>query len=79
VELAERYEQLRSRALDGRPDGFRLGLGVLLRGGMAAWMHAWDGMGPVARCAAPRPAGPPERAGEMVAVLAAMALARVGS
>ena len=33
----ERYEQLRSHALDGEPSGFRLGLALLERRGVAAW------------------------------------------
>jgi hypothetical protein len=31
----ERYEQLRSHALDGEPSGFRLGLALLERRGVA--------------------------------------------
>ena len=42
----ERYEQLRSRALDGEPSGFRLGLALLERRGMAAWARAWDTTAP---------------------------------
>ena len=38
----ERYEQLRSRALDGEPSGFRLGLALLERRGVAAWARAWQ-------------------------------------
>ncbi len=73
---AERYEQLRSAALgavtaaaNGR------GLALLMRHGMAAWMHAW------ASCAAPRPPEPkelmqlPAACPEVVTVLAEMALA----
>jgi len=40
----ERYELLRRRVLCGEPDGFRLGLAVLQRQGMAAWLKAWDGL-----------------------------------
>jgi hypothetical protein len=36
----ERYEQLRTRALVGAPDGFRLGLAILERRGLAAWVRA---------------------------------------
>ena len=74
----ERYEQLRSAALgvvtavaNGR------GLALLMRHGMAAWMHAW------ASCVAPRPPPPEQREqaplpaahSEMVTVLLEMALA----
>ena len=46
------YEALRRMALGqrGPDDGPSLGLAILLRQGVAAWLHAW------ARC--PRPAGP---------------------
>jgi hypothetical protein len=75
--MAERYEQLRSRALGGAPDGFRLGLAVLQRQGMAAWIGAWGEIG-----AAPPPQQPTEAAhgsDAMVAVLASMALAVAGA
>jgi hypothetical protein len=39
--LVEGYEQLRSRVLTGRPDGWRLGWGVLAHRGVAAWITAW--------------------------------------
>lgn len=81
--LAERYEQLRTAALDGGADGWRLGLGVLAGKGVAAWIRAWT------TCPSPAPPAPataaPSRASgrapsgpdgaEMVRVLAAMALA----
>jgi hypothetical protein len=35
----ERYETLRQRALDGEPAGWRLGLAVLERQGVAAWLR----------------------------------------
>ena len=35
------YEQLRERVLAGQPDGWRLGLGVLVGKGMVAWFSAW--------------------------------------
>jgi hypothetical protein len=34
------YEQLRRRALAGRPDGWRLGWGVLATRGVVAWITA---------------------------------------
>jgi hypothetical protein len=71
----ERYEQLRARALSGSPDGWRLGLAMLERRGMAAWARAWKTTAP----APPRPSRPgvevPTDASQIVAVLATMALA----
>lgn len=75
--MAERYEQLRSRALGGAPDGFRLGLAVLQRQGMAAWMGAWKEIGD-----APPPQQPKhvtDGSDAVVAVLASMALAVAGA
>ena len=69
----ERYEQLRAQALGGGPAGWRQGLALLQGRGMAAWMRA-------ARSIPAVVAGPPERAtvsevdGDLVGVLAAMAL-----
>ena len=40
VHLAERYEELRSQALGG--SGRELGLALLLRQGMRAWVEAWS-------------------------------------
>jgi hypothetical protein len=37
----QRYEQLRSHAPDGEPFGFRLGLALLERRGIAAGARAW--------------------------------------
>jgi len=77
--LAQRYEQLRQSMLDGHAEGWRHGLGVLTGHGMAAWMRVWtsrpappptSGSGP----SPARPAAHP-RAGEVIAVLAQMALA----
>jgi hypothetical protein len=71
----ERYEQLRARALSGSPDGWRLGLAMLERRGMAAWARAWRTTAP----APPSPSGPvvevPADAAQIVSVLATMALA----
>ena len=36
-----RYEQLRAAVATGDPSGWRHGLGVLLTGGMVAWITAW--------------------------------------
>lgn len=76
--LAERYEQLRQRALEGAPDGFRLGLAVLQRQGMAAWIGAWKEFGGVP-VAPERPAPAAHASDAVVAVLASMALACVGA
>jgi hypothetical protein len=82
--LAERYEQLRQVALGvaGRADGFRHGLGVLTSRGTAAWIRAC-GQGratPTTPSAAAPVVPQPARdafTGEVVAVLAQMALAHV--
>jgi hypothetical protein len=69
----ERYEQLRGCALDGAPEGGRMGLALLQRRGIVAWMAAWQGttLTPAARTASEPPAG----SREIVGVLATMALA----
>jgi hypothetical protein len=75
--LIERYESLRERALGAAPDGHRLGLAVLLGGGVVSWMAAWRERVP-AKPAPQQPAGAPpptEGSEEIVRVLAAMALA----
>jgi hypothetical protein len=80
--LTARYEQLRQVALAGHAEGWRHGLGVLTTRGMTGWMNA-------CRTIAPPPAqpAPPNRgaasnaladaASELVAVMAAMALAHL--
>lgn len=77
----ERYEQLRVRALDGEPSGFRLGLVLLERRGVAAWARAWPGT--TAARDPQRPAGVivelPATTNELVEALASMALARVAA
>ncbi len=58
----------------GRADGGGLGLVVLLREGMAAWMEAWERI-PGSPPAHGHPPLPAEGAGaELVRVLASMAL-----
>jgi hypothetical protein len=42
--MAERYEELRRRALHGEADGFALGLAVLERQGVVAWISASAGI-----------------------------------
>jgi hypothetical protein len=81
--LAERYEQLRQVALGGtsHADGFRLGLAVLTSRGTAAWMRACgrNRLSPATPLTA-APASHPVRdafTGEVVAVLAQMALAHI--
>jgi hypothetical protein len=78
--LASGYERLREAVLSGRPDGWRLGHGVLAARGMVAWIAAFTDVaaspqaaaspGPVSLAVSPLPG-----AGEVVAVLAQMALA----
>ena len=72
----ERYEQLRRRALDGDPAGWRLGLALLQRRGVAAWTRAWDAAAPAAptRPTVDAPIG----SDQVVGVLATMALACLG-
>jgi hypothetical protein len=72
----ERYEQLRARALAGESDGFRMGLAVCQRRGVAAWARAWQGTPPAGRLAGARPTVELQaEAAQIVDVLAAMALA----
>jgi hypothetical protein len=77
----ERYQQLRSRALDGEPSGFRLGLALLERRGVAAWARAWQGSTPARE--PQRPAASvlelPAASSELVGALASLALARVAA
>ncbi len=76
VSDVERYERLRGCALAGEPDGHRLGLALLERRGLAAWTRAWQETAPLPSAAPARPAvEPPAGAGELVGVLASMALA----
>ena len=75
----ERYEQLRSQALDGGPSSFRLGLALLERRGVAAWARASHG---TAQAREPqRRDAPvvelPTASSELVGALASMALAHV--
>ncbi len=69
----ERYEQLRRRALGGEASGWRLGLALLQRRGVAAWARAWLTTAPVAP--APPPVVSPVDGDGVVGVLAPMALA----
>jgi hypothetical protein len=78
--LCAEYEQLRQVALAGHRDGWRHGLGVLTAKGVAGWMRACRTIAP------PSPVPPATSARgtvcalapaarELVAVMAAMALA----
>ncbi len=74
------YERLRDAVLSGRPDGFRLGHGVLVTRGTVAWIAAVTEAAavPAARGEVPEPVSSAcllPAAGEIVAVLAQMAFA----
>jgi hypothetical protein len=74
----ERYETLRRRALGGDASGWRLGLAVLHRHGVAAWLRAAEAIAPSSP--APRPVDVPAGTGdELVGALATMALACLGA
>lgn len=69
----QRYEALRRHAVAGEPAGWRLGLAVLERQGVAAWLRAWHSIAPAPSA---KPAtGVAVRGDELVGVLATMALA----
>lgn len=72
----ERYEQLRRQALGGEPSGWRLGLALLERRGVAAWARAWQTTVPAPPSQRSRPGVETAVGGEeIVGVLATMALA----
>jgi len=81
--LDARYEQLRHAAMHARGEAFPLGLGVLAGKGVIAWHRALASLAtagrptPAVSLAAARPAAllPPGLAGELISVLAAVALA----
>jgi hypothetical protein len=78
----ERYEQLRAHALEGGPGGFRLGLALLERRGVAAWTRAWSSTAPGrshATVTAPSALPPVAADDELVGALASMALACVAA
>jgi hypothetical protein len=82
--LADGYERLRSVVLAGAPDAHRLGLAVLARRGVAAWMTIWQQTPTAATVPASRRPQTAEPGGtlrsadrEIVRVLAAMALAHI--
>ena len=75
----QRYEQLRAQALDGGPAGFRLGLLLLERRGVAAWTRACKDAAPTSegQRTAASVAWLPSTSNDLVGALASMALARV--
>ena len=90
--LGETYERLRQAVLSGDAGGWRLGHGVLVTKGMAAWMAAWAAPGDAPVCETTAPVlsldpiplppqvhAPSSRPGAnpIVSVLAQIALARV--
>jgi hypothetical protein len=83
VALRAGYERLREAVLSGRPDGWRLGHGVLATRGTVAWIAAFAAVAPGTQSGAEvresRPvtstASSLPGAGEIVAVLSQMALA----
>lgn len=84
VALGAGYERLRAAVLAGRTEGFRLGHGVLIARGMAAWiatLRAPAAVAAVAAQAVKRAELPTASVcalpcdGEVVAVLSEMALA----
>ena len=72
-----RYEQLRGQALAGAPGCSRLRLALLQHRGVAAWTRAWQSTAPGPAVTAPLTtrAGAALADGEIVSVLASMALA----
>ena len=76
----ERYEQLRTRALAGAPDGFRLGLAMLERRGLAAWVRVITSSPPPVPTAHTRAnvIELPTDARQIVDALATIALAAAG-
>jgi hypothetical protein len=83
VALRSGYERLREAVLSGRPDGWRLGHGVLATRGTVAWIAAVGEVAPGPQlgdgASESRPVPPPASslpgAGEIVAVLSQMTLA----
>jgi hypothetical protein len=77
----ERYEQLRSHALEGGASGFKLGLVLLERRGVAAWTQAWSSTAAASTTAAApgTTLAPTPASGELIDALASMALARVAA
>lgn len=77
-DLLVRYEQLRGDALAGAGHGWRWGRALLDRQGLAAWIDTWRQLAvpaPVPSPPAAATAAVPAGSEQLVAVLAAMALA----
>ena len=82
MNLRHRYEELRGQVLEGAPSGCRMGLALMLREGMAGWIEGWAAAeAPETVSRRPGSASPasplPDGRGEVVHVLAAMALGAV--
>jgi hypothetical protein len=81
MNLRHRYEELRGQVLEGVPSGCRMGLALMLREGMAGWIEGWAAEAPETVSCFPGSASPTsplqDGRGEVVAVLAAMALGAV--
>jgi hypothetical protein len=76
--VVDGYEQLRTRALSGDTEGWRLGLAVLQQRGLAAWLRVRQATAPTVARPTPARAGSPIAGGvdaELVGLLASMALA----
>ena len=73
-DLTARYEAIRAAALAAGGGRAGLGAGLLIAQGMAAWMRGWRAGTPPPPAARPG-AGASAPPGEVVGVLAAMALA----
>jgi len=74
-ELVVRYEQLRVDAMAGTGHGWRWGRALLQRQGLAVWIDTWREL-PTPAAARSSPAtAVPAGSDQLVAVLAAMALA----
>lgn len=74
----ERYESLRAQALGGEAAGWRHGLALLEGRGLAAWLRTSRGVPAGQPRQAGRPGGIHSVGGDLVGVLASMALAVVG-
>jgi len=74
----DRYEALRAEALGGQPPGWRHGQALLQGRGMAAWLRACRNIPAAVSRPSDRPTPTAGVDGDLVGVLAAMALAVVG-
>jgi hypothetical protein len=77
-DVVDGYEQLRARALTGDTDGWWVGMGMLQQRGVAAWLRVRQATASTVARPTPARAGPPTPGrvdGELVGLLASMALA----